>query len=250
MELDPLAACAIAAHDPTTGKPEPRTNGTAVAVAAIATASMPAVLVLPLGLVCLLASAALLLVIATHVLAGPLRRAFLADAQARERYERRIARMRALPDSAACYHTLAELTYLVDEAARRDPSLVERHELETLLDRHVALTIAHDQAQRAAAMSDRGQLERVVEATRTDPRASGRRLEMCERRLRFQHQCEATARALADELADIADLVRMVAQRAACPELAPLDAEAEVVDRQVAQLDADDAARQALAELG
>lgn len=250
MELDRLAPSTLVAPDAMPGKPEPRTNGTAVAVAAIATASLPAVLVLPLALVCLLASAALVLVIGAHVFAGPLHRAFVADAQARARYDRRIARMRALPDSAACYHALAELTYLVDETARRDPSLVERHELETLLDRHVALTIAHQQAQRAAAMSDRTQLEHLLEATRADPRASRRRLEVCERRLRYQDHCEATARALADELANVADLVRMVAQRAACPELGAIEAESEVVDRQVAQLDADELARQALTELG
>lgn len=248
MQPESPAPLAIGACAAALDRPESGPSSTAVAVATIAGASLSASIVLPLGTVCLLACAALLVLIAVRACAEPLRRALAENAVGRARYERRIARMRALPETSTAWYTLAELTRLVDETARRDPTLVERHELETLLDRHVALTLAHEQAQRAAAMSDRVQLERLVEAVRADPRTSRRRLELCERRLRFQEQCEATVAGLADELANIADVLRLIAQRAACPELGD-EPDGDVVDRQVAQLDADEAARRVLAEL-
>jgi hypothetical protein len=121
----------------------------------------------------------------------------------------------------------------------RDPELAERLDLETLLERYVASSVAHTRAIRAARMSDRAQLERIRDGHRADPDRDPRRLELCERRIRCLDQCEAAIRSLDDDLAVIADLIRLAAQRTACPDAPPTD---DTFDSCIAELDGRDAA--------
>lgn len=148
---------------------------------------------------------------------------------------RREARERALQATFGGI-TLAELTHLADEIAAHDPELASRLDLEGLLDRHVELTLGHEQALRAAGMSDRRQLERLRESAKGHPR----RIELAERRLRCLDECEARVKWYADELVIVGELIRLVAQRVACPEGPPRD---DTVTHDLAELDDTDAIR-------
>jgi hypothetical protein len=210
-----------------------------VAVGALSTG-----LVLPLGVVGLIACACALALVGVGVGAAPLREALAAHAVRSARYERRDARERMLVASSNGYHTLAELTQLVDDIEARAPELAQRSDLEALLDRFVALTVAHERALRAAEMSERVQLERIRDACLADSSASPRRLELCERRLRCLDECESKAERFADELAIVVDTIRLTAQKAACPDDLPAD---DSIDRQLAELDENTEAHRQLA---
>jgi hypothetical protein len=154
---------------------------------------------------------------------------------------RRESRERALLCGGIERNTLGELDHLVTAIAARDGELVKRLDLEGLLDRYVTLALAHGRAVRAAAMSDRKQLELIRDEQRQDPAHDPRRLELCERRLRCLDQCEAKVQWLADEIAIVCDTVRLIAQRAACPDEPIAD---DVIERSLLELDVqDDAAR-------
>ena len=221
---------------------------TAVDVGAVvvAAAALSSSLVLPISLFGLIASVGLLAVIAMKAGATPMRRAVAASSARRTRRRRREARDRALPRGNAGRDALIELTMLVDEIAADDPVLAGRLDLEGLLDRHVELTLAHERALRAVRLADRTQLERMRASFRWDPDTKASRLELCERRIRCLDECEARAEQLADELAMLADMIRLIAQRVACPDDSLED---DVVGRHLAELDEDDAARRQLAEL-
>lgn len=155
----------------------------------------------------------------------------------RARRLRRHARERMLPALSFGREVLGELTRLVDEIEIHAPELARRLDLETLLDRHVALTIGHERALRALGMADRTQLERMRDGLITDPRTNLLRLELCERRLECHLACQRTAIWFSDELAIVSDLIRLIAQRVACPD--HLDGE-EWIQRPLAELDDDD----------
>jgi hypothetical protein len=154
---------------------------------------------------------------------------------------RRESRERALLCGDVERDTLWELDRLVTAIEARDGEVVKRFDLDGLLDRYVALALTHARAVRAAAMSDRRQLELIRDEQRQDPSHDPRRLEVCERRLRCLDQCEATVKSLADEIAIVCDTVRLIAQRAACPDEPIAD---DVIERSLLELDVqDDAAR-------
>ena len=246
MRIDPQPTLALATvpAPPTLARTRTRPGPTSVAVAIIAGGAMSTAVFVPAGLACMFAAAALLVVIGLRAGAAPLRRLLADSAVERDHQARRAARMRKLPVGSLGRDVLNELTYLADEVACRDPALAERLDLEGLLDRHVVLTLAHERALRAVAMVDRAQLERLCNALAADPRASPRRREMSQRRLRCQLECEAKAARIADELAIVSDLIRLIAQRAASPDELVVD---EVIERQLAELDAQDAAGRLLA---
>lgn len=210
-----------------------------VALAAVSTG-----LVLPLGVVGVIACACALALAGVGVSAGPLRSALAAQAGRRDRDDRRYDRERMLVPASNAYHTLAELTRLVDRVEVHDPELARRSDLEALLDRFAVLTVAHERALRAAEMSDRVQLERIRESCAADSGASAKRLELCERRLQCLDDCEAKADRFADELAIIVDTICLTAQRAACPDDLPAD---DCVERQLTELDESTEARRQLA---
>lgn len=220
-----------------------RSIGTyALVGAAVSTSVLAAVG--PLVLAMLVAAATA--VFAVRASAAPMRRLIAAERVASQKRARRVAREERLPIGGFGRGTLAELTRRVDDIMERDPELAERLDLESLLDRHVTLTIAHDHALCAARMADRAQLERIRESYLSDAAANPRRLEMCERRLACLADCQAKAEWFADELAILSDLIALIGQRAACPEdLLPDD----TIERGLAELDDGDAARRQLAEL-
>lgn len=114
----------------------------------------------------------------------------------RARDDRRYEREWTLVAASNGYHTLVELTRLVDHVEAHAPELAQRCDLEALLDRFAALTVAHERALRAAEMSDRVQLERIRDACGVDSAGSAKRLELCERRLQCLDECETKAEAV------------------------------------------------------
>ena len=118
---------------------------------------------------------------------------------------------------------LAELVRLVAGIEATAPELADRLELEHLLDRHVALALAHTRAVRAAVT--RG----------ASSSASGGS--------KPRHECQARVDQLTTELALLADPIRLIAQRAALPEEPILD---DAVERHLAELDEEDAVREQL----
>lgn len=216
-------AAAAASHD---AKSSPRT------VAGIAGLILVATAILPLAVGGPIALAALLGWVMAE-LGGA--RPFAAYATWHRRTLRRESRERALLWAGVGRETLWELDRLVTAIEARDAELVKRLDLETLLDRYVTLALAHARAVRAAAMSDRKQLEYIRNEQRADPTHDPRRLELCERRLRCLDQCETKAQWFADEIAILCDTLRLIAQRSACPEDPPAD---DKIEHCIAELDA------------
>jgi hypothetical protein len=201
---------------------------------------------LPVGLATIMIAASLLVVTAA-VPSSTVLRGFLDERRAASaKQARRDARDNRLSPASFGHTTLAELTRLVDQVVETDPLLAARFDLETLLDRHVTLTIAYERALRAVQMADRDRLERIRDACKAEPRTSSARLELCERRLHSLRECEVRADTLADELAVLKDLVSLIAQRAAIREDIPAD---DIVERQLEELDDAEAARRQVAEL-
>lgn len=198
---------------------------TPLAVAGIAAGVLSTALVLPIGFAFAVAALSIIGVLGLRSSIAPLREALAEYALERARYGRRDARERAL--SAASYQrdTLHELTRLVDDIERADPDLAARLELEPLLDRFVELANGHERAMRAVGMASRVQLERICESLHDDAAADPRRAALADLRLRCQRECEARAEHFADELALVADLIHLAAQRTACPEAIDDDGE-------------------------
>ena len=182
---------------------------------------------------------ALVLVAATLTAAGVrAARAALRDglgraAERKRRIERRRRRERLLAEAQIPRDALLELTILADEIVRQDARLAERFEVEDLLDRHVDLMLAHERCLRAMRMADRDHLARA-RAEHLNAPGSRRRAEVFERRIRCWDQARDQADRCAEELATLADLVRLLAQKAACPE--PL-LDDDLLDRRLGELD-------------
>jgi hypothetical protein len=228
--------------------PRPR-SGRAATVCAVATLAVGAAsssLVLPTGAALVIGILGFAGIVAGRASGPRLRAARMVRASRRARAERRRARERELGTTTlGARESLAELTKLVDDIESTAPGVATRFELDDLLDRHVALALAHERSVRAVAMFDRGELERTREALRDDPAADRRRVELCERRLHARAQCQVRVDQLANELALLADLIRLIAQQVACPEEPALD---DRIERHLAELDEDDAVRKQLAE--
>lgn len=224
-----------------------RPRRAAIASASLVTFGIVAALgttMVPVTLACAVAALTAVALIGVGACAEPLQRVFAENAAACARSSRREARARELEKASIRRDSLADLTRLVGEIEERDPRLVARYELEALLDRYVALTKAQAQAAHAVTLTDRLQLERDRERLLGDREADPRRAELCERRIACHRTCELRAHKLADELAIIEELVRLIAQRAAMPEEPPAD---DTIDRELAELDAQEAARRQLA---
>lgn len=197
-------------------------------------------LVFPIGLVTMIFVTGLLALVAANRSTPSLGALLAAERLDYARRARRLERDARLPFESFGRQTLQDATRLVDDITARDPALAERLDLEALLDRQVTLTLAHERALRALRMGDRVQLERMRDSYRSDPGADPRRIELCERRLRSHHACEARAQHYADELANQSDLLALIAQRVECPDDPPAD---DTLERELAELDGDDAAR-------
>jgi hypothetical protein len=170
---------------------------------------------------------------------GFVRRHLDRQAQIRERCRREAARLKQLrPTGPVRQQQYIELRELVEEIERTDQAEAARFELQDLLDHFVRLAVSHQrclEALRLAGSHDLPHAIPIVDSTR-----SKRRREIMARRLRHREECLHRVERLADELEAIDELVRLVAQRTACPALDPdLDRE---IERRLWELDEVDAA--------
>lgn len=161
------------------------------------------------------------------------------QAEIRERCRREATRLKQLrPTGPVRQQQYIELRELVEEIERSDAGEARRFELQDLLDHFVRLSISHQkclEALRLAGSHDLPQAIPISDATR-----SKRRREIMARRLRHREECLRRVERIADELEAIDELVRLVAQRVACPALDP-ELEREI-ERRLWELDEVDAA--------
>lgn len=163
-----------------------------------------------------------------------------ARAQARaRRHCRRLKQVRRTTPVRARHYD--ELRTLVDEIERIDEAEAARYELQDLLDHFVRLAVSHQRCIDALRLSRADALP----ATPPLPEAgrSSRRGDIVQRRIRHRDDCVRRMAQITDELEGIDQLVRLVAQRTACPALEiELDRE---IDRRLGELDeVDDALHQ------
>lgn len=163
------------------------------------------------------------------------------------RIERRNGREELLEQAGVPREPLTELTALVEDIERRDGGRISRRfELEEILDHWVQLAIARERCVRALRMADRAQLVRALaEEPIVETRTSRRRRELLERRIRCWDQCKRDADRCAEELSAISELIRLLAQEAARPDLVLDDDE---IDRRLRDLDDEQSALRELAE--
>ena len=161
------------------------------------------------------------------------------QAELRERCHRESSRIKRLrPTGPVRLQQYLELRALVEEVERSDAGEAARFELQDLLEHFVSLAICQQRcldALRLVGSHDLPHSIPIADATR-----SKRRREIQARRLRHREVCLRRIDRLADELEAVDELVRLVAQRVACPSLDPdLDRE---IDRRLWELDEVDAA--------
>ena len=167
------------------------------------------------------------------------RRHLDAQAALRERCRREAQRLKQLrPTGPVRQQQYIELRDLVEQVERTDAREAERFELQDLLDHFVRLSLHHQRcldAVRIAGTHDLPQTISINEATRAK-----RRREIMARRLRHREECLQRVDRLADEIDAVDELVRLVAQRVACPAIEP-DLEREI-ERRLWELDEVEAA--------
>ncbi|HTL35382.1 MAG TPA: hypothetical protein VL326_19770 [Kofleriaceae bacterium] len=161
----------------------------------------------------------------------------------RVRQKREADRMRQLkPTGPVRQQQYAELRDLVNEIERQDSVEAERFELQPLLDHFIQLAVSHQRCLDSLRLAGSSDLPRSLPLP--DPNRSHRRREIMQRRLRHRDECVRRIERLADELEAIDELVRLVAQRVACPTLEnELDRE---IERRLWELDEVDAALHSL----
>lgn len=165
----------------------------------------------------------------------------------RRRIDRRRLRERRLEEAGVSRDALAELTILADEIERRDERLAHRYDVEDMLDRHVELTLAHERCLRAMRMCDRDQLARARCEHMSRPGGSRRRAAMFERRIRYWDQCKSQSDRCDEELAVLADMIRLLAQKAICPTSLVDD---DLIERRLDELDDEETALSSLQAFG
>lgn len=157
----------------------------------------------------------------------------------RIKQKREAERMKQLkPTGAVRQQQYCELRDMINDIERTDAPEAERFELQSLLDHFVTLAVCHQKCLDSLRLAGSSDLPRVLPLP--DPNRSVRRREIMARRLRHRDECVRRIEHLADELEAVDELVRLVAQRAACPQLeSDLDRE---IERRLWELDEVDAA--------
>jgi hypothetical protein len=165
------------------------------------------------------------------------------------RRERRLHRERRMMRTGVQTLGLIELTALVDGIESDRDGAITQYELDDLLDHYVALAIAHERCLGALRATDRIGLARSLSQlpARDHGDASRCRRALIERRIACWDRCQVRAQQLEDELAALVDLVRLMAQRAACPDE---DLELGSIERRLAEIDVEDAAIAQLEAVG
>ncbi|MDB4961049.1 MAG: hypothetical protein JWP01_1048 [Myxococcales bacterium] len=161
------------------------------------------------------------------------------QAHLRARAKRENGRLRSLRPAGPVRQTqYLELRDLVEEVERTDPSEAQRFELQDLLDHFVRLAVSHQRCIDALRLAGGNELPVAIPIT--DANKSKRRREIQARRIRHRDECLRRIERLTDEIEAVDELVRLVAQRTACPSLdTELDRE---IERRLWELDEVDAA--------
>jgi hypothetical protein len=157
----------------------------------------------------------------------------------RVKQKREADRMKLLkPTGPVRQQQYCDLRDLVNEIERADEREARRFELQQLLDHFVTLAVSHQKCLDSLRLAGSSDLPRALPLP--DPNRSMRRREIMARRLRHRDECVRRIERLADELEAVDELVRLVAQRVACPQLeSDLDRE---IERRLWELDEVDAA--------
>ncbi len=157
----------------------------------------------------------------------------------RVRQRREAERMRLLkPTGPVRQQQYTDLRDLVGEIERTDPDEARRFELQELLDHFVRLAIGHQRCLDSLRLAGGSDLPRTLPISETS--RSVRRREIMARRLRHRDECVRRIERLSDELEAVDELVRLVAQRVACP---PVDSDLDrEIERRLWELDEVDAA--------
>ena len=167
------------------------------------------------------------------------RRHLDSQATLRERCRREAGRLKQLrPTGPVRQQQYIELRDLVEQVERTDDAEAARFELQDLLDHFVRLSLNHQRCLEALRLAGSHDLPHSISLS--DSTRSKRRREIMQRRMHHREECLQRVERLADELDAVDELVRLVAQRTACPALDPdLDRE---IERRLWELDEVDAA--------
>ena len=143
------------------------------------------------------------------------RRALDAHFEYRARAKRESERQRLLRAAGPVrQQQYVELRDLVAEIERTDAGEARRFELQDLLDQFVTLSHKHQRCLDSLRLAGSGDLPIALPDTTKRPT---RRLDILARRIRHRDECFKRIEQLVDELDAIDEMVRLVAQRAACP---------------------------------
>jgi hypothetical protein len=160
-------------------------------------------------------------------------------ARSRARAKRDLERLKLLrPTGSSRIQHYNELRVLVEEVERIDAAEAARFELQELLDHFVRIAVSHQRCSDALRLAGGDTLPAAPPVTVAS--RSKRRRDILHRRIRHREQCVQMMERLVDELEGIAELIRLVAQRTACPSF-DLDLDREI-DRRLWELDELDAA--------
>jgi hypothetical protein len=136
----------------------------------------------------------------------------------RMKQKREADRMKLLkPTGPVRQQQYCDLRDLVCDIERADMGEAQRFELQPLLDHFVGLAVSHQKCLDSLRLAGSSDLPRMLPMH--DPHRSARRREIMMRRMRHRDECVRRIERLADELEAIDELVRLVAQRVACPVL-------------------------------
>lgn len=166
----------------------------------------------------MLAVSAVVALAATATRAAFVRRHLEVQAEQHERAKRESTRLKLLrPSGPVRQHQYIELRNLVEEIERVDAAEARRFELQDLLEHFVRLSTNHQRCLDALRLAGTSDLPLALPLS--DASRSTRRKEIMLRRMRHREECLRRIDHIADELESIDELIRLVAQRVACPAL-------------------------------